>query len=257
MRLGDGEILVVPLIWDHRKTPLQDPPGRSPRQVEALLRRVSAERLRPPHPEVYVVAVELRRLGILRAGSVQRVEVEARRASLHQLGRRDALAEHDLRLVERQVVIDELADVGVAGRDAGGAPRARGHRVRETLQRPHGELFPLRPEPGEAERRRRSLDGGRKRTPAPADALGEEPLTEDEVTLRAVMLHGGADNSTAPDMCQSPGGASPSRSCATACSKTCSGCAPRTSRRRSRTKAGMAWMPSRLASCVDTATRSE
>ena len=45
-------------------------------------------------------------------------------------------------------------------------------------------------------------------------------------------------------------------SCANACSKTSSGCAPRTSRRRSSTKAGTAFAPIEYASRVEASTRS-
>jgi hypothetical protein len=68
--------------------------------------------------EVHAVGlVELRRLRVLRAGAVQRVEVEAGRARLQQRGRGDVRPEHHVRLVERQVVVDELAEVREARGD--------------------------------------------------------------------------------------------------------------------------------------------
>src|SRR3954452_23002034 len=80
-----------------------------------------------------VVGVELRGPRVLRPRAVQRVEVQHRRTALEQGRRRDVLAERHLRLVEGEVVVDELTEVGVAGGDrrTGAGPGIRGtdHRL--------------------------------------------------------------------------------------------------------------------------------
>jgi hypothetical protein len=116
--LRDGEVLVVTWIRNHRQTPFRGRTRRGAWEVEALPRLVPADRNSPSHLQVDVVLVELRRLRILRPGAVERVEVEARGPGLDELCGRDPLAEHDRRPVERQVVVDELPEVGKAGRDA-------------------------------------------------------------------------------------------------------------------------------------------
>jgi hypothetical protein len=121
-----------------------------------------------------VVLVELRRLRILRTGAVERVEVEARRPVLHELGRRDPIAERDRRLVEGQVVVDELPEIGEAGRHSRLAPpAARGHRVGNALQQRVRKRLALGAEPRETKRRSGSLDGRGERSLAAADALRE------------------------------------------------------------------------------------
>ena len=106
-------------------------------QVEAGLRRAGrASASVVPIFRWRSSLVELRRLRVARAGSVERVEVEARRAPLEQCRGGDVLAEHDRRLVEGQVVIDELAEVGEARRDPGRPAASRGHLVRDLLANP-------------------------------------------------------------------------------------------------------------------------
>ncbi len=128
VRLRDRQVLVVARVGDDRELL-----ARAARQVEALLVGELAVVRRLAHLELAPVVVEeLLRLRVVGAGAVERVEVERRRAALAQLRRGDVGAERDLRLVEGQVVVDELPEVRVAGRDGAVRPRAaRGHRLRE------------------------------------------------------------------------------------------------------------------------------
>ena len=90
-------------------------PEPIPRKVESGCRRA-----RPPALPILrwqPVAVELRRPGIERPRAVERVQVEARRARLLDVDRRHIDALHHPGLVEREVVVDELTEVGEAGRD--------------------------------------------------------------------------------------------------------------------------------------------
>jgi hypothetical protein len=134
--------------------------------------------------------VDLGRVGILRARPVQRVEIEARRAGLEELARRDVLAERDVGPVEGEVVVDELAEVGEAGRDLRRSAAARGDRVAAPLAVGLGELAigPLRPI-------RENRNGGV--TAAAVAILGSwpptvsprEPLAEDEEALGTMLFH--------------------------------------------------------------------
>jgi hypothetical protein len=114
--LGHGEVLVVSGVGDDRLALLG---GRSPHpagKVEPVHRGEIADRDRLSHLQVEPVrGVELRRVGILRPRPVQRVEVEARRAGLEEIAGGDVLAERDVGLVEGEVVVEELAQVGEAG----------------------------------------------------------------------------------------------------------------------------------------------
>ena len=116
VRLGHGEVLVVPMVRDERLPTSGRSAGADAWEVEAVLRAVGWGGIGPAHLQVDAVAVEHRGFRIIGAGPVQRVEIEARRAALEQLRGRDRLAEHDLGLVERQVVIDELTEIGEPGR---------------------------------------------------------------------------------------------------------------------------------------------
>src|SRR3954454_18223779 len=69
----------------------------------------------------------------LRDGEVLVVQVKARRAALQQLRGRDARTERDRGLIEGQVVIEELPEVGVAGWNLSRAVAAGRHRVGELL----------------------------------------------------------------------------------------------------------------------------
>ena len=109
-------------------------PVADPRQVEAVHRLVRQALGGPAHLEVQPVGlVELRRLRVERPGAVHRVEVERRRPALEQVGRRHRVAERDRGRVEGQVVVHELAEVGVAGRDLAVADRGVGHRPADLL----------------------------------------------------------------------------------------------------------------------------
>ncbi len=131
--LGDDQVLVVARVGDQRRPLLHDATGADPRQVVADLLAVGAGPDGVAGLQVQpVVLVELRGSRVGRPGAVQGVQVEARRAGLEQLRRRDGVTELDLGDVHGQVVVDELAEVGVAGRHV--ALRLvpeRGHRVGE------------------------------------------------------------------------------------------------------------------------------
>ena len=141
------------------------------------------------HLQVAVVGVELRRLRLARPGAVERVQVEARGARLQQLRRRDVLSQHHRGLVERQVVVDELAEVREAGGDAGVPAAAGRHRVGELAPVGLAERGAARPHAREAERRRRRLRGRGQGPRAPVHALAEQPFAKHEVALRSMRLH--------------------------------------------------------------------
>ena len=148
--LGDDQVLVVARVGDQRRALAVDPG-----QVVALLGGVGADLDGVARLEVQPVGlVELGRSRVARPGAVQGVEVEPRRTALHQLGRRDVLAERDVGAVEGEVVVDELADVGVAGRHVALAATALDHRHGQLLDHRGTEGFSLRAAAGEPERRR-------------------------------------------------------------------------------------------------------
>ena len=187
--LRDREVLVVAVVGDDRLALRLLGGAGAAREVEAVLGRDAVGGHRLAHLEVHAVGlVELRRLRVLRAGAVQRVEVEAGRAGLQQHARVDLRPEHDRRLVERQVVVDELAEVGEAGRDLRGLAAAGGHQRAELAAVRLAELLAraLRAHAREAERRAR-LRGGRER--ATFVALRQQALADDEVALGTVFLH--------------------------------------------------------------------
>ena len=162
-------------------------------------RQVGARRaaLRRAHLEVHAVGlVELRRAGIAGPVAVERVEVEARRARLQERRRRDVDALHQRALVERQVVVEELAEVREAGRDLPRRQVVDRHRLRDLQPIRLAELLAraLRPQPREAKRRRRRRRPrsarARKRYDIPAAArLAEQSLADDEVGLRTMPFH--------------------------------------------------------------------
>jgi hypothetical protein len=188
VRLGDGQVLVVAEVGDDRLALLGLRVARAARQVEAVHRRVAGGDGVARLQVLLVGLVELLRLGVERAGAVERVEVEAGRAALEQLRRRLVLAEHDGRLVERQVVVDELPEVGEAGRDPGRSAAARGHRVGELPAHSVGELHSdaARAHAREAERRA-GLEA--RAVGASAHALVQQSLADYVVTLRAMVRH--------------------------------------------------------------------
>ena len=187
--LGDDQVLVVARVGDRRELAI-----RVAREVEALagLERRPAEALGAAHLQPpAVVLVELLRARVAGTGAVERVEVEARGAALAQLGRRDVLAERDLRPVEREVVVDELPEVGVAGRDRRVRAAGLRHRLGELAPRGPRDPPALRPAAAEAERRRLGGCGGRhrrcgRRVLAAAAAGADESFAEDEEALGAV-----------------------------------------------------------------------
>ena len=144
-----------------------------------------------PHLQVQPVRlVEVRRLGVVRPFSVHRVEVEARRPSLQEIDRRDVVAEHDVRPVERQVVVDELADIRVAGRESGLSSGSRSHRRGDLVQDGVTELLAhaARAHAREPERRDVGLESCGERPLAATPALAEQSFADDEVALGSVVL---------------------------------------------------------------------
>lgn len=133
-------------------------------------------------------------------GAVQRVKVEARRSCLQQLCGRHALPKRDLGLVEREVMIDELAKIREPGRYRRRRPAASGHALRDL---PPGRRAELGGDPAwaharEAERRCRRLHGGRQRAPAATEALTNESFPDDEVALRPVPFHAASSPGNLP-----------------------------------------------------------
>ena len=158
--MRDREVFVVARVGDQRRS-FRRVAAAHADAGEIVLGKgwLAPRRDRVAHLQVQAVAfVELRRGGILRAGSVQRVEIETRRASLKQLSRRDVLPQHHVRLVEREVMIDELAQVREPGRHPGrrraGAGRDRGSDLPQVRV---AELAPdtRRPHPRKPKRWRR------------------------------------------------------------------------------------------------------
>ena len=125
--LSDGQVLVVAGVGDLGRAAFGDLGAVADAvEVEAVHgdvrageRRVGARR---PHLQVDLVAVEL---GVHRGtATVERVEVQRRRAPLHELRDGDIFAELGVGNVLGEVVVDELAEVGEPGgdlRDAGHA----------------------------------------------------------------------------------------------------------------------------------------
>ena len=195
VRLRDGEVLVIAGVGDDRLALLGHRSARAPRQVVALLGRDPLDRGRTAQFEVAAVGcVELRRGRVGGSRAVEGVEVEARRARLEQLRGGHALAEHHVGLVEREVVVDELAEVRVAGRDLRRPAAPAGHRRGDLPPVGGRELAPrsVGPHPREAERRRRRgcRERGSERLVATLAALREQAFAYDVIAFRAMVVHG-------------------------------------------------------------------
>ncbi len=184
--LGDDEVLVVARVGDQRRALAVDT-----RQVMTLLAGVRADLAGLAQLEVQpVVLVELGGLRVSRPGAVQRVEVQPRRPALHELRRGHVLAELDVGLVQRQVVVDELAEVGVAGREVAraavvGRARPGDHRVGDLLGHGRAEGRALRPAPAEPERWL-ARGGGGAGVRTAAGLLADHPFALDEERLGPV-----------------------------------------------------------------------
>ena len=126
------------------------------------LAAVGRDRDRRTGLEVQAVGVELRRRRVAGTVAVERVEVQARGPALEQVDRTDVVAEHHVGAVHGEVVVDELAEVGVAGRHVAGSPAADDHRAGQLPGRGRAEGGAPGADPGEPERRRDA------RRPAPA-----------------------------------------------------------------------------------------
>src|SRR5204862_2759862 len=101
------------------------------------------------------------------------------------------VAEHDAGLVEGEVVIGELAQIGEAGRDLARSARPGRHQAPDLLPDRLGNLSPGAPwpKPREAKRRRYRLDIGRQRRRTTAGGLVKKALSEDEEALRTMRRH--------------------------------------------------------------------
>ena len=200
VRLGHSEVLVVARVGDDRASAS----SRSCCPLRAAGRSRSCREDGLPGLEVQAVGrVELRRFGVLRARPVERVQVEARRPRLEQLRRRDVRPQHDVGLVEGQVVVEELPEVGEAGRDLRLAAPGLGHRLADLLAVGLAELAArtARAHPREAERRHRRGRQGRRgdrgdrravgrAAVAASDRLAQQSLADYEVALGAMRDHG-------------------------------------------------------------------
>ena len=162
--LRHDQVLVVAGVRDQRPALRPRRAGADPGQVVSDLLAVRADPDRGAGLEVQaVVLVELRGLLVGRARAVQRVEVEARRARLEQLRRCDLLTQADLGDVHGQVVVDELAEVGVARRHVSPAATPLGHRLGQLLDQAGPDRPALRPDAREPERRRLVRGQARRR----------------------------------------------------------------------------------------------
>ena len=188
VRLGDNQVLVVARVGNNCLAPGGRARPGAPRKVKAGSGGETAGRDGVARPQVKAVGlVELRRPWIARPGAVEGIEVESRRAPLEQPSRRDGLAQHRVSPVEAQVVIDELTQVGEAGRDPGVAGVTE-HRRAQRGESGLAELVTCaaRPHAREAKRRRSPLGDRRKGPGAPAGTLAEQSFAEDEEALGAV-----------------------------------------------------------------------
>ena len=150
MGLGDDQVLVVARVRDQRL------PVRLAREVEAGMGLVRDRQVRHRGRGAGLQAhlVRLVELGAeVGSQAVERVEVEAGRARLLERGGGEGDAAGELALVEGQVVVDELAEVGVAGRDGAVHLAVAQPRHADGDLQPVGlsELGPLGPDPREPE----------------------------------------------------------------------------------------------------------
>jgi len=206
------------------------------------------------HLQVEAVGlVELRGLRIRRAAPVERVEVEARRARLQELRRRHVLVEHDVGLVEREVVVDELAEVRETGWNLPCASAACRHRLADLPGVRLAELavHPARPHAREAKRRHLRLDRGCERALPASGALCQKSLADDEVALRAVLVHTASRRRAEfADVRRSPSSTlQPERVISTRGSRRAAAVASRQTDSR-RTLSGRGWIRRALRTCA-------
>jgi hypothetical protein len=203
MCLGDHEVLVVAEIGNERQGPVRvhlaaaDPGEVEPVQLDrdpGVAGRELRNR-RPAHLEPHtVLGVELPVVAVGRAPPVDRVQVQCGRTALDQLVQVDILAELRLGPVHRQVVVDELPQVGEPGRHR----RIRGVRLRgarvgdrrgqrgsRRLVDPHA----LRPEPGKPEPPKLFVGLRLPRGRLAALVELENPLADDEERIDAMPFH--------------------------------------------------------------------
>ena len=130
-------------------------------------------------------------------------QIEPRRPPLQHVDRADVLTEDHAGAVHGQVVIDELAKIGVPGGNVAVPAALLDHRQRELPSDRRAQPGSLRPDPGKPERWCRGFSGhkgGRADRPRPGlidrigllipdaatDLGGQQALTLDEETLRTV-----------------------------------------------------------------------
>ena len=201
MGLRHDQVLVVAVIRDQRALPLGL--GRAlgdPRQVVAVEVDVGAgavDRRGEAHPQLQLVRrVEAVVVPVVGPAPVHRVQVQGRRPALQQLVDRDVLAERPRRVVQGQVVVDELAQIGEAGRNRrirglrlGRRRRGcRGHRRGDLLEDRGVDRPALGQQPGEPELAQGRL--GRRPLADPALAVrGQDSLADDVIVLAHVTFH--------------------------------------------------------------------
>jgi len=198
--LGDRQVLVVAGVRDQRAPPVgAGRAGPGPGQVEAL--QLDVDPLVGERRGRGLADLELDLVGgvegpvgrVVRTAAVDRVQVERGRAALHQVVQVDVRAEPGPGAVQRQVVVDELAEVGEPGRD----DRVRRVRLRHVGGHRGGQCDPgvlgylrsLRAQSREPEPPQ-LLDAERlpgRGPPGPVEL--QHPLTHYEEALDAVVLH--------------------------------------------------------------------
>jgi hypothetical protein len=203
VRLRDDEVLVVARVRDQRQAPIRRGAGvpAAARQVEPLERHVGAlvrerHRRRGADLELHaVLGVEGLVVLVARTPAVHRVEVERGRPALQQLVEVDVAAELRLRAVHRQVVVDELAEIGEPRRDGrvlrvglrnGRIRRHRGGECDAQLLVRLGALRTQSREPEPAQLLRR---GGLAHGGLTVLAEFQHAFAHDEETVARVPLH--------------------------------------------------------------------
>lgn len=115
MDLRHREVLVVARVRDQRLVAALHPRQVEPVEVPQVAHAGGGAGAQPH--AVRLVAPDA--VGVAGAEAVQGVQVESRRAALHELLDGDLLTEEPVGPVHGEVVVDELAEVGVAGGDLG------------------------------------------------------------------------------------------------------------------------------------------
>ena len=153
--LRHDQVLVVARVRDQRLLARGQAALPDAGQVVSLLGLHALRRDRRTDLHAQSVGlVEVRRPGAAGSGAVQRVEIQARGPVLDHLGGGDLARELQRGGVHRQVVVDELAEVGVARGDPAVATSAGHHRPGQLPDDREIERGALGAHPGEPERDR-------------------------------------------------------------------------------------------------------